>query len=93
VEHGLDVVAIGIEGEGRVVAGMIGALSGAAIVAPAMGKGGLVEGVNAFPIFGLKREMDLETGPSALSIQSSSQEKCCGLSEVKSCPRAFRTAR
>jgi hypothetical protein len=84
-----DVVAVRVEGKSSVVARMVGALSGRAIVAPASAEGRRVEGVNALAF----QAKDRETGPSALSIHSSSQAKCSGLSEVKSWPKACRTAR
>jgi hypothetical protein len=58
MKHGLDVVAVGIEREGCVVARVVGAFSRAAIVAPTMVESGCMEGVNAFPVRGLKREMN-----------------------------------
>ena len=58
MKHGLDVVAVGIEREGCVVARVVGAFSRAAIVASTMLKSGRMEGVDAFPVPGLKRQMN-----------------------------------
>ena len=58
MEHRFDVVAVGIEGEGGVVAGMIGALAGPAIVASAMGERRRMKGVHTLPVPGLEGEVD-----------------------------------
>src|SRR5690606_22862496 len=57
VIDGLDVVAVGIEDEGGVVAGMVWARTGAAVVGAAAGERGPVEGVDHRRIPGLEREV------------------------------------
>ena len=93
MEDRLDVVAVGIERESRVVARVVGALAGPAVVAAAMGERRRMKRLNALPVPRLEGEVDPDTGPSARSTQSSSLEKCSGLSEVRSRPTARRTAR
>ena len=56
---GLDVVAVGIEGEGGEVAGVVGLpLAGSAVVAAACVQGGLVEATHRILIGRLKGEVD-----------------------------------
>jgi hypothetical protein len=43
VVHGLDVVAVRIEQEGGVIAGMVGPLAGRAVVAAAIGEPGPID--------------------------------------------------
>ena len=73
--HGFDVVPVGVEYEGAVVAGMVGPLAGDAMVASAGGERRAMEGVDGRPVRRLEGEMDVRPGPSALSTQSSSAWK------------------
>src|SRR5688572_18298377 len=58
MKHRLDIVSIGIEEEGGVIAGMVvRPLSGKAIVAAAGGEAGPVEGVDGGSVRGLESEM------------------------------------
>ena len=93
MEDRLDVVSVRIEGEGGIIARMIGPFSRLAVVASAIGERRGMEGLNGLPVAGLEREVDPDTGPSARSTHNSSQAKCLGLSEENSRPTAFRTAR
>jgi hypothetical protein len=51
---GLDIVAIGVEGKGGVVAGMIRPLAGRAVVAAARGQHGGMEAVDRGAVLGLR---------------------------------------
>ena len=62
----LNVVAIGIENERSIVARMVGALSGCAIVAPTGGQCCSVKGIYHFTIWRLKRKM--YAGERAVSL-------------------------
>jgi tetratricopeptide (TPR) repeat protein len=55
----LDIVAVGIEDEGGVIARMVGPFARGAIVGAAGGEGGLVEGVDRGAVFGLERQVDM----------------------------------
>ena len=55
---GLDVVAVGIEHESRVVAGVVSPLARAAVVAPAGGEGRVVEALHRVLVRGLEREVE-----------------------------------
>ena len=50
VEHRLDVVPVRIEHEGRVVAGVVVAFTRRAVVAPARGERGAMEGLHRLAI-------------------------------------------
>ena len=52
-----DIIAVGIENESGVIAGVVGALAGCSVVAPAMGKGGVIEGIDHGAVRRLKRQM------------------------------------
>ena len=56
--HRLDVVAVRIEQEGGVIAGMVGPLARRAVVPPAGGQPRLVEAVDRRAVRGLEGEMD-----------------------------------
>jgi hypothetical protein len=58
VEDGLDVVAVRIEHEGRVVTRVVGALARRAVVAPAGVEGGAVEGLHNVGPGSLERQVD-----------------------------------
>ncbi len=60
--YGFDIVAVGIEGEGRVVAGVVGALSWPAIVAAARRKHRRMEAVDGRSILGLEGKMHVRDG-------------------------------
>src|SRR5690348_11553677 len=57
VEHDFDVVAIGIQHEGAVVAGMILALAGRAEVAAARREGGMIEALHGLPVLALESQV------------------------------------
>ena len=54
----LDIVAVRIERKGGIISRVIGPLSRPAIVAPAMGEGRLVEGMNALRVTRLESQMN-----------------------------------
>jgi len=72
VEHGFDVVAVGIEYESTVVAGVVRALTRSAVVSSSGSERCFVEGVNPFAIGRRKARCTREMYPSALSTNSSS---------------------
>src|SRR5262245_54051173 len=57
VIHRLDVVAVGIEDESRVVAGVVVALARGAVVPASVGHRGAVEGVDHRPVLRLERDV------------------------------------
>jgi hypothetical protein len=59
MEDGFDVVPVRVQSKGSVIAKVIRPFSRPAIVAPAMGEGGFMEGLNAAPVPGLKGEVDV----------------------------------
>jgi hypothetical protein len=59
VEHGFDIVAIGVDHEGGVIAGVVVALAGGAIVFAASSDGGPMEGFHHGAIPGLEGEVDV----------------------------------
>ena len=65
MEDRLDVVSVRIEGEGGIIARVIGAFSRAAVVAPAIGEGRRMEGLNGLPVRAWKARWTRDTGPSA----------------------------
>src|SRR3982751_418454 len=54
----LDVVACRVQDEGGVVAGVIGALSGAAVVYPARRRRGRMQAIDGGAVLGLKCQVD-----------------------------------
>ena len=60
--HGLDIRAVGIEHERRVVAGVVLALAGAAVVAPAGRQRGCMEAVDGRPVLRLERDVQPSGG-------------------------------
>ena len=75
VVHGLDVVAVGVEHEGRVVAGVVVPLARRAVVGAAGGERGRVEAVDRLAVGRLEREVqtDRRLGPSSETYSSSAQ--------------------
>ena len=66
VKHRLDIVAIGIQHEGCIVAGMVGALARRAVVAAARAHASAVKRPDDVAVRRLKRKMDLRYGPVGL---------------------------
>ena len=65
--NGLDVVAVGVEHEGGVIAGVIGAQAGGAVVGAAGGEAGMIKGLDLGVVGGLEREVDA-AGRGALGV-------------------------
>src|SRR5688500_11851107 len=57
MEDGLDIVAVGVEKEGRIIAGMVGALARRAVVPAACRQARLVKGVDGRPVLRLEGEV------------------------------------
>ena len=76
-----DVVARWIQDEGGVVAGVIGALSGAAVVCPARCRRGRVQSIDGFAVLGLNARwarpvgLPAAAGEFTLEMNSSSAQK------------------
>ena len=60
---GLDVVAVRVEEEGGIVAGVVGALAGGAVVTAARGEAGGVEAPDRLAVGGLEGEVDARDRP------------------------------
>ena len=58
MEDCLDIVSVRIEGEGGIIARVIGSFSRLAVVASAIGECRRMEGLNGLPVAGLEREVD-----------------------------------
>ena len=58
MEDRLDIVSVRIEGEGGIIARMIGSFSRLAVVASAISERRGMEGLNGLPVAGLEREVD-----------------------------------
>lgn len=57
MENRLDVIAVGVCDEGRIIPGMIGPFARGAVVAPTGGNRRCVESFDLIAVFGLKREV------------------------------------
>lgn len=57
MENGLDVVAIGVEHESRIVSGMISSLAGRTVVAPAMGQRRVMKGIHCRAVLRLESKV------------------------------------
>ena len=69
MEHRLDVVAIRIEHEGAVVAGVVMSLARSTVVPATGGQRGAVEGIDGRAILGLEGQVDMGgDGPGVGSI-------------------------